>query len=94
MNWQNYMIPCLSKSLFGLDCPGCGVQRSLLLVLKGDFLAAFHMFPAIYSTILFFSFLGLHLIDKSHNYHKILTRLAIINAIIMVVAYFYKMFVF
>jgi hypothetical protein len=94
MNWQNYMIPCLSKSLFGLDCPGCGAQRSLLLVLKGDFLAAFHMFPAIYSTILFFSFLGLHFLDKSRNYHKILTSLAIVNAIIMVVAYFYKMFVF
>ncbi len=94
MNWENYMIPCLSKALFGLECPGCGAQRGLLLVLKGEFSAAFHMYPPIYTTLLFFGFLGLHFLDKSRNYHKIVTSLAVVNAVFMIVAYFYKMFIF
>lgn len=93
MNWEKYMIPCMSKALFGLECPGCGAQRSLLLVFKGNFSAAFHMYPAIYTLLLFFGFLALHFIDKSHNYHKILVRLAVVNGIIMIAAYLYKMFI-
>lgn len=85
------MIPCVNKKLFGVDCLGCGTQRALLLLLRGEFNAAFHMFPAIFTTILFFGVLGLHFIDKSRNYHKIIVSLAIINAVIMIVSYIYKM---
>ncbi|MDT0540782.1 DUF2752 domain-containing protein [Croceitalea sp. P059] len=42
------MLPCFSKQLFGIDCPGCGLQRSILLLLNGEFIAAFKMYPAIY----------------------------------------------
>jgi hypothetical protein len=28
---------CLSKSMFGIDCPGCGLTRSLLCFFQGDF---------------------------------------------------------
>jgi len=86
------MIPCLNKQLFGIDCLGCGTQRALLLVLKGNFTEAFFQFPAIYTTILFFSLLALHFVDKSRNYHRILIGLAIVNAVIMIVSYILKMF--
>ena len=85
------MIPCFSKRLFGVECLGCGTQRALLLVLKGNFSGAFHQFPAIYTTILLFGVLGLHFIDKGRNYHKMIVSLAITNAIIMIVSYIYKM---
>lgn len=91
MDIEKYMIPCVNKKLFGVDCLGCGTQRALLLLLRGEFNAAFHMFPAIFTTILFFGVLGLHFIDKSRNYHKIIVSLAIINAVIMIVSYIYKM---
>jgi len=89
---EEYMIPCMNKSLFGVDCFGCGTQRALLLLLEGDFVGAFKMFPAIYTTVLFFLFATLHFIDKSRNYRNILIVFAIINAIIMVGSYFYKQF--
>ena len=91
MKIEDFMIPCINKTLFGIDCFGCGTQRALLLVLKGEFAEAFYMFPAIYTTILFFIILGLNFIDKSRNYHKIIISLAIINAFIMVISYFYKL---
>ncbi|RTY95389.1 DUF2752 domain-containing protein [Flavobacterium sp. GT3R68] len=88
---EKYMIPCLNKKLFGVDCLGCGTQRALMLLLKGDFSGAFHMFPAIYTLLFLLLFLGLHIIDKSRSYHKIIIGLAIANAIIMIISYFYKM---
>lgn len=89
---EEYMIPCMNKTLFGVECFGCGTQRALLLLFQGDFIGAFKMFPAIYTTILFFLFVALHFIDKSRNYRSFLIIFAIVNAIIMVGSYFYKHF--
>ena len=80
----------MNKSLFGIDCIGCGTQRSLLLILNGEFTKAFSQFPAIYTTLLLFGLIGLHLIDKKRNYQKIIIGLAVINAIIMIISYIYK----
>lgn len=88
---EEYMIPCINKTLFGVDCFGCGTQRAFLLLLEGDFVGAFQMFPAIYTTLLFFGFVALHFIDKSRNYRNFLIFFAIVNAIIMVGSYFYKL---
>lgn len=87
---EEYMIPCMNKKIFGVECPGCGTQRSLALLADGEFVAAFHMFPAIYTTILLFACIGLHFIDKTHKYHKLIVGLAILNAAITIIAYIYK----
>lgn len=93
MDVEKYMIPCINKKLFGVECLGCGTQRAFMLLLKGDFAGAYYMFPAIYTTVLFFGVLGLHFIDKSRNYHKSIIFLAITNAMIMIVSYIYKMII-
>ncbi|WP_228515107.1 MULTISPECIES: DUF2752 domain-containing protein [unclassified Flavobacterium] len=86
------MIPCLFKTLFGIECLGCGFQRSLFLLFKGEFLAAFYMYPAVYSMLLFFIFVALYFLDRSRNYKKIVWNLAFFNLIFMVGGYFYKHF--
>lgn len=48
---KDYMLPCFSKQLLGIDCPGCGLQRSVVLLFNGEFFAAFKMYPAIYTLI-------------------------------------------
>jgi hypothetical protein len=88
---EEYMVPCLSKSLFGMECLGCGTQRAFLFVMRGEFILAFKMFPAIYTTILLFAFIGLHFLDKSRSYHKLIIGFAIVNAAIMIISYIYKM---
>lgn len=90
---EDYMIPCMNKKIFGIECPGCGSQRALWLVMQGEFIAAFKMFPAIYTLILFFIFLFLHFVDKSRSYQKIIITLAVLNGAIMVVSYVYKHFI-
>ena len=90
MDLEKYMIPCLSKTLFGVECLGCGAQRSFLLLIKGDFFEAFKMYPAIYVMLLFFGIIGLHFIDKNHNYLKLIKGMAILTGVFMVLGYVYK----
>jgi len=89
---EDLMLPCLNKSIFGIDCLGCGTQRAIVLIGQGEFVKAFYMFPAIYTLLLFFAAVILNFIDLSRNYHKIMIGLAITNAFIMVASYILKMF--
>ncbi|KAA2215374.1 DUF2752 domain-containing protein [Maribacter flavus] len=57
LNIEKYMLPCFTKQFLGVDCPGCGLQRSLLFLFKGEFVEAFKMYPAIYPLIALFAFL-------------------------------------
>ena len=91
IDFERYMLPCLSKQLFGIDCPGCGAQRAFVMLTEGNFSGAFEMFPAIYTSILFFCLLTLHLTDKARNYEKAVIIAAILNASIIIIAYIYKM---
>lgn len=84
------MLPCLSKTLFGIECLGCGFQRALFLLFQGQFLAAFKIYPALYTTLLFLFFFVLHFFNKSKNYKKTLWITAILNSVFMVVGYYYK----
>ncbi|SDR99812.1 Protein of unknown function [Polaribacter sp. KT25b] len=91
MSLEDYMLPCLNKKLFGIDCLGCGFQRSLLSVIKGDFTAAFNLYPAIFTILIMAFFLLLHLKFKFKNGKKIIIILAIVNVLIIVISYYIKM---
>ena len=43
-------IPCPFYYLTGLQCPGCGVSRMLMALLRFDFVSAFHYNPAVLLT--------------------------------------------
>ncbi len=84
------MLPCLSKKIFGVDCPGCGIQRSIALLLQGDFNGAFKMYPAIYALILLFGFL---LVDHFYSIkfaNKIVITLSTISVSLILANYLFK----
>ena len=39
---------CPIKALFGLPCPGCGMTRAVLSLLRGDVAGAFWMHPLVF----------------------------------------------
>jgi hypothetical protein len=92
MKIEDFMLPCPSKKFLGIECFGCGTQRAMVLVFEGRFAEAFHMFPAIYTLLLFLGFVALNFTDKKRNYGQVLIFLAIVNSLIMVFSYFYKHF--
>lgn len=87
------MFPCISKTLFGIECLGCGFQRAFVLILEGNFEAAFTMYPAIYSSLILLFFVVLHFVDSKRNYKNILPALVILNGILMIGGYYYKHFI-
>ena len=61
---ESNLQPCWFKQLTGADCPGCGVQRAFLLLLKGEIGSSFLMYPALIPVIFLFVFLLIHLFAK------------------------------
>ena len=80
---EENMLSCQWKDQFGVECTGSGMQRSIIHLLKGDFVEAFYIYPAIYTLIILFIFLALHLKFDFKQGHKILLFLFIINLAIM-----------
>ncbi|ADY27862.1 DUF2752 domain-containing protein [Cellulophaga lytica] len=89
-NINDYMLPCMNKKFFGVDCPGCGIQRSISLILQGDFSGAFYMYPAIYSLILLFGFIGVNHFYKIKYANKIIISLLVINFVLVFTNYINK----
>ena len=89
--FENYMLPCFTKQFLGYDCPGCGIQRSLAFILQGDFIAAFKMYPAIFTLIFLCGFILLNMKFKFKKSQKIISTLAIVNISIIIISYYIKM---
>lgn len=87
---EDYMLPCLNKQFFGIDCLGCGIQRALSLVFQGEFIAAFKMYPAIYTLLVLAILVGINFFYKVKYAQKIISILAVINIIIIVSSYVIK----
>ena len=88
---EDYMIPCLNKKLFGFECLGCGLQRSVALLFQGEFVAAFKMYPAIYTLIPLFILVGINIFYKFKNDSKIINVLAILSVTIIITNYIIKL---
>jgi Protein of unknown function (DUF2752) len=43
---QNHLLSCPFKKLTGMDCPGCGFQRSVIALLQGNLKSSLYLYPA------------------------------------------------
>lgn len=87
---EGYMLPCLNKQLFGLECPGCGLQRAVALFFRGEFTAAFLMYPALYPLILLFGFLAADQIFKFKHSNSITIVLMVTSVLFILTNYILK----
>ena len=88
---EDYMIPCLNKKLFGFECLGCGLQRSLVLLWHGEFIEAFKMYPAIFTLIPLFILIGINIFYKFKYANKLINGLAIISVTTIIISYIIKL---
>lgn len=87
---NSFMIPCLNKSIFGLECPGCGIQRSVLLLFDGNFVEAFKMYPAIYTLFPLLAFLLWDNFFPLKHANRIIITLATISVALILINYTLK----
>ena len=92
ISWlEKHQFPCWYKKYFGIDCPGCGMQRSIIELFKGNFIESFKLYPALIPTVILLSTLLLHLKFKFKYGAKILTWMFILVVLIVVISFMYKM---
>jgi hypothetical protein len=84
------MLPCLNKKLFGFECMGCGMQRSFSLMLHGEFVSAFYMYPAIFTLLPLALVIITSLFIKFKYASKIINILAIVSVIIIITSFIVK----
>lgn len=87
---EDFMLPCLNKKFFGVECLGCGLQRSISLLIQGEFTAAFVMYPAVYPLLSLLIFVGVNFFYQVKFYGKIVAILGGLTALVMVVSYLLK----
>ncbi len=88
LSLDNYMIPCLSKKLLGMDCLGCGFQRATVFLFQGEFLMAFKMYPAIYTILILAGFMFFDIFLKIKYAENIKIILVVISLVIILLNYF------
>ena len=94
VDWlEKRQLPCFYKSVFGVECPGCGMQRAIIALLRGEFIESLRLYPALIPTMIMLFFLVVHLFYHLKNGAKILLSLFVFNAVIIIVSYLYKIFV-
>ena len=90
LDWlERHMLPCPVKETKGLPCPGCGMQRSIIELLRGHVVDSITNYPALIPLIIMLIYLVLHLKFEFRNGAKILKYFFIFNAIIISLNYVY-----
>ena len=87
---ESHMMPCFYKQISGIDCPGCGMQRSFVFLLRGDLLASIRAYPALLPIFFTLTFTFLHLFFNFKNGAVIIKYSFIISSIIILTNYILK----
>lgn len=84
------MLDCYWKYYLGIECPGCGFQRSFLALFQGNIYESLELFPATIPLILTSLLVAFHLKFKFKNGAKVITVFFGSSAVIMVVSFVVK----
>lgn len=90
--FETNMFACPSKKYLGIECMGCGLQRSFVLLLKGELTASVAMYPALIPMLVMFIALILHIRYQFRRGARFLLILFIANTIIILIHFFIKLY--
>jgi hypothetical protein len=90
---ESHQSTCSFREMTGIECPGCGLQRSILALLRGDLAGSILQFPALLPLAAMFLFLGIHLVFKLKHGALILKIFYIGNISLIVLNYVCKIII-
>jgi hypothetical protein len=79
------MLPCLFKEVFGVSCPGCGLQRAFAALLQGNLVESLVQNPALIPMLITGLLLTIHLKMNLRYGPKLLVILSLLTAALMIV---------
>jgi hypothetical protein len=91
VDWmERNLLACPSKKFLHLECPGCGLQRSVIALFRGDVQASLSLYPATIPLLMLLGFVALHLKFDFRYGGVIIKYLQLGVATIVLVFYIYK----
>lgn len=100
LKWINFItwleeheLPCMYKSIFGHECPGCGMQRAFVELLKGNFLDSILIYPGLIPLIITLIFTLLQIIFKWKRGGKIIILFTIVTVFIILFSFVVRKFI-
>ena len=87
---QKHLLTCPFKALLHMECPGCGMQRSFISLMRGNVPQSLAFHPAMIPFLGLLFFAALHLLFRFKNGARIIVILQIIVASITLAFYIYK----
>jgi hypothetical protein len=87
---EDHLPACPTKKYLHFECPGCGLQRSVIALMKGEVSESLQLYPATIPIMLLFLFTGLHLKYKFSFGPAVIKALYITVTSIVVISYIYK----
>lgn len=92
VDWlEQHMLTCPSKKYLGLECMGCGLQRSFIALIKGNLIESLSLYPATIPLLFLILYTFLHFIFKFKNGAKTIQWVFICTASIIVTSYCIKL---
>jgi hypothetical protein len=89
---KNHLLTCPSKHFFYFDCPGCGLQRSVISLFEGDLLKSLQLYPATIPVFFCLIFTALHLKFNFKHGASVIKVAVIFTTSVIVFFYVYKIF--
>ncbi len=89
---EKHQLPCMYKSLTGYECPGCGMQRSFIDLLRGNFLESIHQYPGLLPLLVTVIITFLHLKFRWKKGSQIIIYLIILTISIILISFVAKFF--
>jgi len=91
LEWlEHHLLTCPIKYFYGVDCPGCGMQRSIIELLKGNIWDSIQLYPPLIPLIMLMILLVINIKIHSGTWLKVLKAFFIADVIIIFINYIFK----
>jgi len=87
---EQHLFTCSIKTLVGIDCPGCGMQRAFVALLKGDLKESLHHNASLIPFLVTMLFTISHLIFGFKNGARLIVILFLMTAVVMALNFIIK----
>ncbi len=85
------MLTCGIKKITGMDCPGCGIQRSFFKLIHGDIIDSIELFPALLPLLFLIIYTMIHLKFMFKNGHKVILYSFVLTVGLTIFNFTYKL---
>ena len=90
LSLYEYLLDCPIKKYLGIECLGCGFQRSIVLLTEGKILDSIKMYPATIPLLALWLYVALHVYFEFKHGARIIKYFFIFCASLIFVHYFFK----